>query len=120
MVELALCLPLLVSILLIVIDGTMTLHHAWTLQDAVHQTARACATGEIGVREAPRLLKSLLRTDPNFPIEDLKFRISEGLDSTGAPIVTIHADLELKSFGFLRMRWVKIGSTATYRKEKDS
>ena len=117
MVELALSLPLLLAVLAGVIELSVLISHASSLQVAVDLSARSAAEKECTIDDVKKRVVDILANDRLLDAKDLDIEVEESIDFNGAPTLTVTAWLKISPFAFSKMGTFSHNSTATYRKE---
>ena len=117
MVELALSLPLLLAVLAAIIELSMLISHASTLQEAVNQACRFGAENKCTIEDVKARVEKYLENDKLLQKEDLDVDVEESVDFNGSPTLTIHATLKMRPFSFTHFGTFTATSSATYRKE---
>ena len=117
MVELALSLPLLLAVLAAIIELSMLISHASTLQESVNQACRFAAENKCSISDVKKRVAEYLKNDKLLQKEDLEVDVEESVDFNGSPTITIHATLIMRPFSFTNFGTFKASSAATYRKE---
>lgn len=117
MVEFALSMPLLVLVLSGVIEMSLLISHASSLQEAVNQAARSAAAERCDIDIIRGRVASLLKNDRLLEPDDLKVDVEESVDMNGSPNITVQATLRLHPFAFKTMGSFSVSSSATFRKE---
>ena len=117
MVELALSLPLLLAVLAAIIELSMLISHASTLQESVNQACRYAAENKCSIADVKERVSEYLKNDKLLQKEDLEVDVEESVDFNGSPTITINATLIMRPFSFTHFGTFKATSAATYRKE---
>lgn len=115
LVELALSLPLLVSVLLLIIEGTLAFSGSQTLTDAVHQAARVGARESLDDKEIRHRIEVILSREPLVDLDGLQLQIRRNLDTNGGEKLRVVAHLPLRPFVFTRATNFELSAGATYR-----
>ena len=117
MVELALSLPLLLAVLAGVIELSVLVSHASSLQAAVDLSTRSAAEKECTIDDVKKRVIDILDNDRLLDAKDLDIEVEESIDFNGSPTLTVTAWLKISPFAFTNMGTFSLHSTATYRKE---
>lgn len=117
MVELALSLPLLLAVLAGVIELSVLISHASSLQVAVDLSARSAAAKKCTIENVKKRITDILANDRLLNPKDLDIEVEESIDFNGSPTLTVTAWLKVSPFAFTNMGTFSLHSTATYRKE---
>lgn len=115
LVELALCLPLLISVLLLIIEGTLAFSGSQTLTDAVHQATRVAARESLEDNEIRHRIEVILAREPLVNLDGLDLKIHRNLDTNGGEKLRVVARLPLRPFLFTRATNFELSAGATYR-----
>lgn len=115
LIELALSLPLLLSVILVTIQGTMLFASHQTLVDHVHQVAESAANEGWDASKSRDTLRHLLDRDSLVDSEDVDIEIDRGLDSNGSDNLKMQATLRIRPLGFLPSGPFEIKAQAIYR-----
>lgn len=117
MVELALSLPLLLAVLAGVIELSVLISHASSLQVAVDLSARSAAEKKCTMDDVKKRIVDILANDKLLNADNLDIETEESIDFNGSPTLTVTAQLKVSPLAFTDMGTFSLQSTATYRKE---
>lgn len=117
MVELALSLPLLLAVLAGVIELSVLISHASSLQVAVDLSTRSAAEKKCTIVDVKKRVVDILANDRLLNVKNLDIEIEESIDFNGSPTLTVTAMLKVSPLAFTDMGSFSLQSTATYRKE---
>lgn len=117
MVELALSLPLLLAVLAGVIELSVLISHASSLQVAVDLSTRSAAEKKCTIVDVKKRVIDILANDRLLNAKNLDIEIEESIDFNGSPTLTVTAQLKVSPLAFTDMGTFSLQSTATYRKE---
>ena len=117
MVELALSLPLLLAVLAGVIELSVLISHASSLQAAVDLSTKSAAAKKCTIMDVKDRILSILSNDRLLETEDISVEVEESIDFNGSPTITVAAKLKVSPFAFTNFGTFSLSSTATYRKE---
>ena len=113
--ELALCLPLLLAVTALVIEGTLLISTRHALVDAVHQATRVASKDGSGERKVRRRVLTLISGSPLVDPYAVSVQVRRGIDSNGSDNVSVTAVLPVRPFTFARVGTFTLRASATYR-----
>lgn len=117
MVELALSLPLLLAVLAGVVELSVLISHASSLQAAVDLSCKSAAEKKCTIDDVHDRIMSILENDRLLKLENVDIEVEESIDFNGSPTLTVTAQLKVSPFAFTNFGTFSLSSTATYRKE---
>jgi Flp pilus assembly protein TadG len=119
LVELVLAMPVLVGVLALIVEGTLTVSASHSLQDAVHQATRVASREKVTDKGIRNRIAAIVANDPLAAPEDLSIKVKYGIDSNGAKNIRVRAKLPVRPIAFTNLGTFHLSAEATYRVARD-
>lgn len=119
LVELVLAMPVLLGVVAIIVEGTLTVSASHSLMDAVHQATRVAAREKVTDKDIRDRIASIVANDPMVDPEKLEVKVEYGIDSNGSTNIRVRAKLPVRPIAFTTLGTFHLDAEATYRVSRE-
>lgn len=112
-------MPVLLGVVALIVEGTLTVSASHSLMDAVHQATRVAASEESSRKDIRDRIATIVANDPMVDPENLDVEVDYGIDSNGSRNIRVKAKLPVRPIAFTDLGSFHLESEATYRVSRE-